>query len=92
MTLLAFILAVAFVVLNIKDIKLTNSLIEKGHTEANPFVRFAMRYLDNWWPLIKLPACIGVFYAASYGVWWLNLILCGLYAWVVLHNLKIIRK
>jgi len=91
MTALAFVLAVIFVALNIRDITLTNELIEKGHTEANPVARKAMEWFDNWWPIIKLPAVVGVFYLAYHGVWWANLALVALYVWVVLHNLKIAR-
>ena len=74
MTALAFVLAVAFIALNIRDIKLTNKLIEQGHTEANPVVSKCMDWFGNWWPIIKIPAAVGVFYLAYHGLWLANLV------------------
>ena len=84
------LMLVLFIVLQGADIYTTITALKQGAIERNPF----LGVLFNWFP--PLPTLIVIKAAIVTVVTWAdsfyaNVILCALYAWVVINNWKVIR-
>jgi len=79
-----------FCLLQIADIHTTIKALEMGHREANPFLNHLFQKLDPLTVMIVIKiAGIGLIWYLN--VWFITMIFCAIYIWVVANNWKITR-
>lgn len=84
------LLLVVFIVLQGLDMYTTIVALKQGAIERNPF----LGWLFNWFPplvvmtVIKACGVAALVWADSFYV---NIIACAVYAWVVINNWKVIK-
>ena len=84
------LLLIAYIILQGLDMYTTMVALQQGGREANPVLAWLFKHFPPLWTMAVVKA-VGVAALVWVGSFYLNVIACALYVWVVINNWKVIR-
>ena len=84
------LLLIAYIILQGLDMYTTMVALQQGAREANPVLAWLFKHFSPLWTMVVVKA-VGVAALVWVGSFYLNVIACAVYAWVVINNWKVIR-
>jgi hypothetical protein len=84
------LLLVLYIILQGLDMYTTMVALKQGGSEANPILAYLFKYSPPLLVMVVVKAC-GVAALVWANSFYVNIIGCAIYAWVVINNWKVIR-